>query len=409
MTDLIISMDANKQTADYTGIPSPLRGVRGAAYTIITPLGFSMREAFAAMLNGKTGLQEVEKPYLSHPVFASLFSEEQQRALKAFAPAGWSRFEQLLYRAAKDVIDDAGIQQHLPDTALVVASTKGNIEEINNYPPEQLSLSYSAGKVATELGITAPPVVISNACISGLSAIIMGARGLWAGHYKYALVVGADTVNDFVLSGFHSLLALSDAPCRPFDAARKGINLGEGASALLLELTPDNAAKGFYFSGGNITNDANHISGPSRTGEELAMAIRQTLQEAGAAAGDIDFVSAHGTATVFNDEMEAKALTIAGLAQCPTHSLKPFIGHTLGAAGIIESCIGLEIMRQGKLLASAGFEVQGTTLPVAIQTTNTSCNARRFIKTMAGFGGCNAAVCFPQITRILKMRIAQIC
>jgi len=365
------------------------------SYTVITPLGFSASEVFTAMLNGKTGLQRIETPYLSHPVFASVFTEAQRQQLQQAAPAAnYSRFEQLLWSVAATAAAKARIQPSLPDTVLVVASTKGNIEEINRYAAEQLTLHHSAAKVAAHLGITAPPVVISNACISGLSAIITAARLLQAGQYNYALVAGADTVNDFVLSGFHSLMALSDAPCRPFDAARKGINLGEGAGAMVLEAMPDKTTNGFYFTGGAITNDANHISGPSRTGEELAAAITQALAEAGVPANAIDFVSAHGTATLFNDEMEAKALTLAGLAHRPTHSLKQYIGHTLGAAGIIESGLGLETMRRKKLLASAGYATQGTSQPLTLQTATAACDAKRFIKTMAGFGGCDAAAVF---------------
>jgi 3-oxoacyl-[acyl-carrier-protein] synthase-1 len=118
--------------------------------------------------------------------------------------------------------------------------------------------------------------------------------------------------------------------------------------------------------GGSVSNDANHISGPSRTGEELAFAINSALKDAGKQASDIDFISAHGTATVFNDEMEANAITIAGLQNVPLNSLKGNYGHTLGAAGLIESIISIQSLKQGLVLPTYGYQENGVTNAVNV-------------------------------------------
>src|SRR5678815_4436297 len=141
---------------------------------------------------------------------------------------------------------------------------------------DRISLAGSAEQIAAFFKHPNQPVVISNACISGTSALLFARRMILSGRYDHAIVSGADLITRFVLAGFESFLALSPEPCRPFDRRRKGINLGEAAATVVL--TKKEAAPGdIAISGGAVSNDANHISGPSRTGEELAIAIRKAL------------------------------------------------------------------------------------------------------------------------------------
>src|SRR5690606_37788471 len=172
------------------------------------------------------------------------------------------------------------------------------------------------------------PVVISHACISGVVALNYALRLLKAGKYKNAIITGADCFTKFVLTGFQSFQAIADKPCRPFDKNRTGINLGEAASTILLSTEMKHEPLAMLLSGA-VSNDANHISGPSRTGAELAMTIERSLLEANIKADNVDMVSAHGTATAYNDEMEAKAFAITNLTNTPLHSFKSYIGHTL--------------------------------------------------------------------------------
>ena len=146
--------------------------------------------------------------------------------------------------------------------------------------------------------------------------------------------------------------------------------------------------------GGSVSNDANHISGPSRTGKELSFAINQSLKEAGLSGDAIDFISAHGTATPYNDEMEAKAINLSRLQSVPLNSLKGYYGHTLGAAGLIESIISIHSLKEGLLLPTPGYKESGVTQPVNVVAEMQPIKAVNFLKTASGFGGCNAAVVF---------------
>jgi 3-oxoacyl-[acyl-carrier-protein] synthase-1 len=355
----------------------------------VHPSGFSADELFKSLVEGKTGLREIHAEYLDKPVYAACFSDEQNRKLDVLCPCdGMNRFEKLLVAAGREALRKANLKGD-EKIVLVAASTKGAIETEN----ENTDMVASVKRAGEALLPGAPCAIVSNACISGLAALIAAKRRLATGDCDYALVVGADTVSDFVLSGFNALLALSKHICKPFDRDRDGINLGEGAAAILLRRTCGFDA-GIYLTGGAITNDANHISGPSRTGAELAEAIRRAAAESGG--GAFDFLSAHGTATSYNDEMESKAFFEAGLADVPMHGLKAFLGHTLGAAGIIESVVCVKSLIENTLIPSAGYTVQGTSCALRIQTKVEHREIKRIIKTMSGFGGCNAAVCFEK-------------
>jgi 3-oxoacyl-[acyl-carrier-protein] synthase-1 len=169
--------------------------------------------------------------------------------------------------------------------------------------------------------------------------------------------------------------------------------LGEGAGTIILS-TQKKYEQNIKVLGGSVSNDANHISGPSRTGEELAYAIKKAMQDAELTVKDIDFISAHGTATLYNDEMEASAIGLAGLQSAPLNSLKGYYGHTLGAAGLIEAIISLQSLKEGLVLPTPGFEELGVSSPVNVIASPLQIKANSFLKTASGFGGCNAAVIF---------------
>jgi 3-oxoacyl-[acyl-carrier-protein] synthase-1 len=254
-------------------------------------------------------------------------------------------------------------------------------------------LHTSAKLVADHFGFKNTPVVVSNACISGTVAILTGMRLIRSGVYESAVIAGADVVSKFILSGFQSFQAISPKPCKPFDAERDGITLGEGAATVVLSLGP-NYGGGVKVLSGAVSNDANHISAPSRTGDELCQAIDRSLGDVGIKANEIDFVSAHGTATIYNDEMEAKALSLAGLQRVPVNSLKGYYGHTLGAAGLIESIISIQSLKENVILPTPGYGHSGVSKPLHVCTRLLPGNYKYCLKTASGFGGCNAAVLF---------------
>ncbi len=306
----------------------------------------------------------------------------------------YSKFENLLIASIGDALAASGIQPKDKHTTLIICSTKGNIlllDEDRYMSPDRLSLPGSAGAVARHFGFVHTPMVISNACISGLLGLITGMRLIRAGVYENVVVAGADVITKFILSGFSSFQALSPGYCRPFDRDRDGINLGEGAATVVLSSRPE-YKQGIGLRGGAVSNDANHISGPSRTGKELSQAIDAALRDGGRSAADIGFISAHGTATPYNDEMEAKAITLAGLQHVPVNSLKGYYGHTLGAAGLIETIITLQSMREGVVIPSRGFENNGVTTPLNVCSSLLYTPLDTCLKTASGFGGCNATV-----------------
>ena len=368
---------------------------------LITPLGFSTEESFANLLKGKSGLKEITSPTSGFSTWASFLSGTQLKKLDEMTmPVFETRFEKLLFLPLKQVIEECDFDTRSSKTLFMFATTKGNIELIGNknVKPEQLSLFASASKLSRFYGNPNKPLVISSACISGLAVQILAMKFLEHGEYDTVILSGADTVNPFILEGFNSLLALSPYPCRPFDRDRQGLNIGEGGAAMVLSTkNPGNGNSNLIeIKGGAITNDANHISAPSRTGLELAKAAELAMNQSVTVPGDIDFVSAHGTATLYNDEMEAKALTLSGLSEKPTHSLKGYFGHTLGVAGLIESIICIHSLRHNVIIASKGFTNAGTPDHLNITTENEYKPLNACVKTMAGFGGCNAAICYSK-------------
>jgi len=191
--------------------------------------------------------------------------------------------------------------------------------------------------------------------------------------------------------GEGAFLAMSEEPCKPFDANRKGVSLGEAAAAVYLSTTPIEE-QSFEIIGEASIADANHISGPSRTGEGLFLSIQQALKEAQLSADQMDCICAHGTATAYNDEMESIAFDRLGLAQKPIHSQKGYFGHTLGAAGLLELVMLMQSMRHSELIISKGFEQLGVSRAVNITQTAQTQTLQFALKTASGFGGSNTAV-----------------
>jgi len=370
------------------------------ADNIFSPLGISSVENFVQLKKSVSGVKRHDDANMSEqPFYAALFNKKTG-FLNEDTKNKFTKFEKLLIASISDALQNSGEIARDKKTILIISSTKGNISllESETHSKElhkRIALTTSAKLVADHFHFVNQPLVISNACISGLLAIITGMRMIRAGQYENAVIAGADVISKFVLSGFQSFQAISDGPCKPFDAARTGINLGEGAGTVILS-SQKKYSQGIKVSGGSISNDANHISGPSRTGEPLYNAIRKTLKDADLSPSAIDLISAHGTATVFNDEMEAKAITLANMQSVPVNSLKGFYGHTLGAAGLIESIVSIHSMKEDLVLPTLGFEHMGVTSPINICSSLYKISLQNCLKTASGFGGCNAAVIFSK-------------
>lgn len=368
--------------------------VYAIATNITSGMGMDTAAHWQAVMQGSINIKRYEDRAFSQASFmASRLAPDQWQAIHAHTQSTvqLSPFEQLACYSIKKALDNLDEELDHSQTAFILSTTKGNIELLGTVPDERLLLHYSAKQIAAYIGITSKPFVVSLACASGIAALQHGMRLLQSGRYRNVIVTGCDRFSRFVLSGFQSFQAVSDEPCRPFDAARKGISLGEAAATIILSTDQHHKLLAQLVSGAT-SNDANHISAPSRTGEELATAITNAINSAGITPADIDMISAHGTATLFNDEMEAKAFDLAGLLHTPIHSFKGYVGHTLGAAGVLESVMTLESIHHQQVIPSAGFDDLGVPKPINVTRKLTPANINYALKTASGFGGCNATI-----------------
>lgn len=376
-----------------------MRPVYAIASGAVSALGIGVDAHWNKLMSGRTAIRRYEDDSMSsQPFYGSRLDPLQWQIIQTQTATAQSLspFERMAYFAGKQALESLEQPLNLSRTVLVLATTKGNIEWLGQEPDDRIGLYSSAKLIAEALGIPHKPAVISHACVSGVTALIHAMRLLQAGQCEHTLVIGCDRFSRFVLSGFQSFQAVADGPCRPFDADRTGINLGEAGAAIILS-SGNVYAPLAKLCGGGSSNDANHISGPSRTGEELALAINRAIGEAGISSKEIGMVSAHGTATIYNDEMESKAFALAGLLHAPVHSLKGYVGHTLGAAGVLESAMLIESLQNGVCIPSAGFEKLGVSQPLHISAEPEWTQTTYALKTASGFGGSNAAAVWGKL------------
>ena len=351
---------------------------------VISPLGETSEENYQAVKEGKSAIHAYAPMTAGIPngFVASLLSSD---------------FEELAFRSAQKAIDASGINISSTRTVFILSSTKGAIEKLGQTDDDKLYLGNIAQRIATRLGIQLSPIVVCNACISGLAAMILASRLLVSKKYDYAVVCGADCPGRFIISGFQSLNAMSAFSCQPFDIERQGLNLGEAAATVVLgrEITTKSVNNGcrkqvWQIGHGYIKNDAYHISSPSKTAEGLYEALLETMN--GIDKRNIAFINAHGTATLFNDQMEAIAIHRAELQDIPVNALKGYVGHTLGAAGIMETILCMKAVDDHTVLGTRGYEEVGVSGRIQLSSKHHSTIKTSFIKQLSGFGGCNATL-----------------
>ena len=365
---------------------------------IISPLGMDSEENFSGVSQNKTGIQLHSDINIQDEAFyASLLAQESlskvEEAVQEYSR--YTRLEKMIIYSIQSLIEKDSVE--LDDKTLVVlSSTKGNIsllDQKQGFPQERVYLSVLAEQIQEYFQLKNTIVTLSNACISGSLAVSVARDLLQSPNYEKAIVVGADEISKFIFSGFSSFQAISPVPCKPFDKDRAGVTLGEAVASVYLSKESHSGA--VKIEGVGSHNDANHISGPSRTGEGLYRSIQTALEESGRET--VDFISAHGTATLYNDEMESIAFQRSGLLEVETNSFKGYYGHTLGASGVLETILSIHSMKNDMLIKSIGFEEQGTTCPVSIIKNNRFGKIRSFLKTASGFGGSNIATVFSKI------------
>jgi len=421
--------------------------VRVLGTGIISSLGFTTDENYNAVKQGISGIKHYDAGVfnLSEPFMASLIDKE--RLEDEFAchcvsnkNDDHTNLEKTAILAVTYANKEAQIDLSSERTIFILSTTKGNVDllDMRQLDMRQLDMRYETSQISSlksqfsilnsqfYLWHTAElitkffknpntPIVVSVACISGAAAQIAAMRELQSGNYDHAVVVGVDFLSKFIISGFKSFKALSPELCKPFDKNRCGLNLGEAAGTMIFcneQLTMNN----IRLVAGVIRNDATHISAPSRTGEGSFRALSSILNSRfSILKSQIAFINAHGTATPYNDAMEMYAIARAGLQQIPVNSLKSYFGHTLGAAGVVESIISIRALSEGLVLKTFGFEENeqfimnneqspppvgdlggGKQLTMNVCKENLKTDKKYFIKMMSGFGGVNAALLFEK-------------
>ena len=368
---------------------------------ITSPLGFNTRENYHALKDGRSSLC-VHDTWrgIPHPLTASLFDEDQQKALLI---EGFTRYESITIRSIKEAISHLDIDIESDRTALILSTTKANVEELASVAENDGAYcrpGASAVKIARFLGFSTEPVVVCNACISGVTAQILADRLITDGSYDTVVVCGADCQSPFVVAGFMSFKSLSPYECRPFDIERLGLNLGEAAATIVFgRLSGDETDNSSWkLVAGSLNNDAYHVSAPSPVGDGTFRAAKAVLESIDAES--LATVSVHGTATMFNDQMESKAIENAGLSDVPLSALKGYYGHTLGAAGVLETIITMEATDDGIVLPVRGYSEIGVSGKVNVSDQERSTDKSAFIKLISGFGGCNGAVAFSRSSEL---------
>lgn len=379
---------------------------------VVSPLGFGMEEAAESLRVGRDCVTPV-----------TLFEVEQCRCktaaqipderLASALPNG--RRAKRLHRAAQMMIAALGevLEQDpaFKPELTVVGTTSGGMtfgEEyyralqsrgalrrapslIANYTPQKAVMD-----AQDAVGISAPCQVIANACASGTNAIGHAFECVRSGRYQRVLTGGYDAISELVFVGFDSLQAATPEKCRPFDAQRTGMVLGEGAAVLALENLESARARGANILaevvGYGLSTDNHHLTQPNPSGSGARQAMQRALDSAGLQPAAVDYINAHGTATPFNDAAEGKA--IAELFDCvPVSSTKGMMGHSLGAAGAIEAVISIVALRDQLLPANINFRGSDPALDLDIvANTPRQAEVRTVLSNSFGFGGTNASI-----------------
>ncbi len=384
---------------------------------IISPIGNSVAENHAALQAGKCGLTSLElfpTKYASLLKFGEIkISNEDFKQQLGVTTKGVTRTTLLALHAFQQAIKDRGLTEEelqSSDTALINGTTIGGMSESENlYQDDNFAQvgseyisSYNLGSVNMYIQqrYTIGGVVnmFNTACSSSANAIAYGARLINNGFAKRAIVGGTDSLAKFTINGFNSLGILSSTMCKPFDADRSGLNLGEGAAFLVLEKEENAKDKKIYaeVSGWGNTNDAYHPSSLSDNGDGPYLAMQEALRVANLKPEQIGFINAHGTATENNDEKEGIGMKRLFERVPAFASTKSNTGHTLGAAGAIEAvyCI-LNLMHQ-EVYQNLRFEKPIEATGLTPVTGYTKMNLEHVMSNSFGFGGNCSSLIFSK-------------
>ena len=381
---------------------------------LVSALGIGREPSFARLCAGERGIGPVTL-FDARGLKSQIAAEVQGLDPLAIGPRveDWSRGDAMAFLAAREALSQAGhVQGHT--LALALGGTTGGMYETeralvrpapSGITPQDarrlldFPLAVSVDRVARALGSVSHSATVCSACSSGAVAIALGACWLLSVRAERVVAGGVDGLCQLTFTGFNALGAADPEPCRPFDTKRAGLTLGEGAGCLVLELESSARARGAqviaFLSGWAVASEAHHVTHPEPSGERASAVMLDAMRVAGLGAREIDYVNAHGTGTLQNDAMEARALERAfggNLSQVWGSSAKAQIGHTLGAAGAIEAGITALALSRGFLPPMVGLETPEAPALRLVRAPNQRAELRAALSSSFGFGGACAVL-----------------
>jgi len=399
-----------------------MREVLVTGMGIISAIGNNPEEMLESLKSGvstQAPVQGFETRLKNLPVCEVKSTNEDLKRIIAGMTGNFEYFDRLFSRtsllgliAAKQAMNASLSRIPAKRIGLVSATTVGGMdynelhynelsaEKVSPESFEILDCADSAQQIAKEFGIFYNVTTVSTACSSSANAIIIGARMIRNSFVDKVLVGGTDALTRFALNGFNSLEIVSPTGCKPFDADRNGVTLGEGAAYLVLESQETAVTESVLcrLSGFANTNEAYHQTASSPDGEGAALSIEKALQSAGLKPENIDYINAHGTGTVINDLSEGRAIqTIFGKMIPPVSSTKAFTGHTLAAAGAVEAVISILAIKNGLIFPNLGFAKEMPELSFLPETSLRRAEIRNVLSNSFGFGGSNASLIFSKV------------
>ena len=379
---------------------------------VVSPLGFGLSETLDSLQEARDCITRVTRFSVAECRCKTAGQVSDERLLSNRSKAGRAR---RLHRASHMMISALGealaqSPQFKPELT-IVGTTSGGMSYGEDYfralnrhgslrhSPTWIA-NYPAQKPVIDaqetLGISAPCQVISNACASGTNAIGHGFECVRSGRYERILTGGYDALSELVFVGFDSLQASTPEKCRPFDRDRTGMVLGEGAAILALENLDAARARGARVlaevTGYGMSTDNFHLTQPDPSGIGPRRAMERALESAQISADAIDYINAHGTATLFNDAAEGKAISEL-FGRVPVSSTKGMMGHSLGAAGAIEVVVCLLALQHQFLPGNINFGAPDENIDLNVIANKTRPAALRTVLSNSfGFGGTNASI-----------------
>jgi 3-oxoacyl-[acyl-carrier-protein] synthase II len=363
------------------------------ASDIVTAFGWGVDSGWEGLLAGKTAIRRLER------FSTKEFVTENAGVISELNP---HQDESLVMQMLRPLFAEKA--SLIPrDASLILATTQGEIDILeqsvlgSDVPARESCPDRLLYKVADLSGVTGSRMIVSAACASSTAAVAQAANWIRNGQAHSVLVVGCDSLTEFVFSGFSSLGALDKNMARPFDRERGGLTLGEAAGFALImsasRASRENRPILGEIAGWGLSNDANHLSSPSRDGSGLASAIRKALHTAELSQNEVGVLSAHGTGTVYNDSMEMKAFkTVFGVRGLPVYSVKGGIGHTLGAAGLLEVILAFRSLDERIVPPTVNLRTPDDEAAGWVSSEVRAIDSSVTLSTNSGFGGINVAL-----------------